>query len=71
MIKLTSEEKYKFKMYLIQNRYWKIVPSDEGNDDALLYNLIHLIDDGKDFEPYSYLPKQDKEILSFITVEME
>ena len=71
MFELSKEEKKKFKRYIIQNFNGKIVPNDEGNEDALLYNLIHFIEEGKDFEPYNYLPQQDEEISSFITVEIE
>ena len=51
MIQLTNEEKEKFRRYIIQNFTSKIVTNDEGNGDALLYNLIHFIEDGKDFNP--------------------
>lgn len=41
------------------------VPSDEGNSDALKYNLVHLVRDGKDYVRYQYLPVQDDEIESW------
>jgi hypothetical protein len=36
------------------------VPGDEGNDDALVYNLVH--NAMKDDKQYTYLPEQDAEI---------
>ena len=35
------------------------VPDDEGNETALLYNLVSLAVNGRDYRPYAYLPEQD------------
>jgi hypothetical protein len=42
-----------------------IIPNDEENDDALIYNLVHFILDGKYYQHYDYLPEQDAEIESW------
>jgi len=41
------------------------IPNDEGNSDALIYNLVHLALDGKGYKKYKYLPEQDEEIESW------
>lgn len=48
----------------------EVVPMDEGNSDALIYNLVHLAQDGDDYEggsygPYNHEPHQDAEIKSW------
>ncbi len=40
----------------------QVVPNDEGNQPALVYNLVHLLQDGPRFKPYAYLPAQDEEL---------
>ena len=35
------------------------VPEDEGNETALLYNLVSLAVYGRGYAPYAYLPEQD------------
>ncbi len=45
----------------------EVVPMDESNSDALIYNLVHLAQDGDDYEggsygPYNHEPHQDAEI---------
>jgi hypothetical protein len=63
-ITLTEAEKQRFIRWVIENLDGAaIVPSDEGNDRALLYNIVHWIrgDDDK----YDYKPEQDAEIQSF------
>lgn len=53
----TTEE---IVQWIVKNVFDGVVPADEGNTDALVYNLIHLvIGDGKF---YLYLPEQDAEI---------
>ncbi len=37
------------------------VPHDEGNGDALFYNLWQLAQHGRPYEAYEYLPWQDAE----------
>lgn len=61
MITLTDEEKKKFELWAIMNFSDFDVPSDEGNVDALLYNLVQTIR-GNDTR-YSYLEHQDQLIL--------
>jgi len=63
MIILSSKEKTKFEQWIIENIDDQIVPSDEGNDDALTFNLVHLL--RGDGQKYEYLPEQDKEIESW------
>jgi len=48
--------------WIVQNVSATDVPADEGNTEALIYNLIHLARDGKDYHPYNYEPEQDLEI---------
>lgn len=43
-----------------------IVPADEGNADALVYNMVHLARYGwGNFKLYNYEPEQDEEIKSW------
>ncbi len=51
--------------WILENVDASDVPADEGNDEALLYNLVHLAQDGKEYEQYAYKPHQDKEIKSW------
>lgn len=44
------------------------MPADEGNEDALIYNLFHLLKDGPDFECYNYLPQQEEENIVVLRV---
>jgi len=57
---LTAEEKRRFEEWIIANITARIVPSDEANGEALVFNLVHLI--RGDGELYSYTPEQDEEI---------
>jgi len=44
-----------------------VVPNDEGNSQALVYNLIHLyLGDGAQ---YHYLPEQDQELSGLFMLE--
>jgi hypothetical protein len=43
----------------------RVVPSDEGNGDALKYNLIHLLRDGPAYRRYEYADDQDAEIAAW------
>lgn len=60
---LTSQEKKIFEQWLIENIDETIVPADEGNGDALLYNLVHLLRGDK--EKYDYQPRQNNELESW------
>jgi hypothetical protein len=57
---LNDEEKLRFKKWIIENIDDTIVPADEGNADALVFNIVHLL--MGDRIRYNYLPEQDKEI---------
>jgi hypothetical protein len=48
--------------WIIENVDASVIPADEGNDTALVYNLVHLAMDGEGFRPYNYEPEQDDEI---------
>lgn len=46
--------------WILQNVDESVVPNDEGNGGALVYNLVHLaMKDGKE---YHYGPEQDEEL---------
>lgn len=48
MTGLTDDERKKFEAWILENIDIDIVPRDEGDEDALLYNLIHWVrGDGK------------------------
>jgi hypothetical protein len=55
-----SEEKARFEKFIIENVSDDTVPADEGNIDALVYNLIHMI--RGDNRRYDYQDDQHKEI---------
>lgn len=57
---MTITEKAKFEAWIITNVDESIVPADEGNGKALVFNLIHLL--RGDGERYNYAPKQDAEL---------
>lgn len=56
----TAEEISKFEQWIVENVDETVVPLDEGNGDALAYNLLHLL--LGDNQQYDYLPSQDAEI---------
>ena len=55
--------------WLIKNIDSTVVPNDEGNGDALLYNLVHLL--YNDDQKYNYEPEQDKEIEFWLRLRKE
>ena len=59
-MELTKDQKDSFEKWLIENIDETIVPSDEGNVDAMIFNLVHLV--RGDGEKYDYKPHQDKEL---------
>ena len=66
MAKLTDEQKKLFVEWIKEHLMSrKVVPNDEGNEDALIYNIVHNILDGPDFAPYNYESEQDKELASW------
>lgn len=48
--------------WIIKNVSSDVVPGDDLNDDALVYNLVHLAAYGSGFCHYDYKPEQDAEI---------
>jgi len=64
MIKLTAVEKIRFEQWVVENVTSNIVPPDEGNGYALVFNLVHLV--RGDGEQYDYTPTQDE-----VTKEIE
>ena len=65
------EEKFidKLVKWILENVDGTDVPNDEGNDDALKYNLVHLAVEGKGYKHYEYLPRQDAEIEKWYSKE--
>ena len=60
---LTNEEKEKFEQWIIENVSDQDVPSDEGNTEALIYNLVHHV--RGDNKRYDYQWEQDEEVTSW------
>lgn len=52
------EVKKLIERWLIMNVSSNEVPGDEGSDEGLLWNLIRLLHDGPDYEPYDYSDAQ-------------
>jgi len=50
--------------WIVKNVTSDVVPGDELNDEALVYNLVHLATYGEGFRHYDYEPEQDLEIES-------
>ncbi len=61
-MELSPEEKERFVAWVIAHVDERIVPCDEGNSAALIYNLVHLI--RGDQEKYDYRPHQNDELES-------
>lgn len=60
---MTPQEREIFERWIIDNVDETLVPGDEGNGDALLYNLMQRLRHGKGEEQlYNYLRGQDLEI---------
>jgi hypothetical protein len=64
-VTLTDEQKELFKRWIIENVDDNVVPGDEGDGDALAYNLIQLLYYGNAGKMYSYQSRQDKVIKSW------
>lgn len=64
-IELSDTEKERFSQWVIENinDNNNIVPPDEGNGDALIFNLVHAI--RGDNECYNYTTFQDEELKSW------
>jgi hypothetical protein len=66
---MSPEEKQLIERWIIENVDASVVPDDEGNTEALIYNLLQLLRHGRDgFEDrkYNYLPEQDAEISTLL-----
>lgn len=50
--------------WIVQNVDDREVPLDEGNGDALVYNLVQLARHGRPYEGYHYKEEQDQDINS-------
>lgn len=59
---MTQHEKALIEQWILDNVNETVVPSDEGSAEGLVYNLIHLLRDGKGYRRYNYQPDQDAEI---------
>jgi hypothetical protein len=63
---LTDQERKKFEEWIIAHvDAYRDVPADEGNTEALVYNLIHHLREGDTFTPYAYTREQDAEITTW------
>jgi len=60
---LTDEEKIRFSQFVIENIDAHVVPGDEGNGEALVFNLVHAI--RGDNERYDYQDHQHDELISW------
>jgi hypothetical protein len=59
---LTYAERERFEIWILEHVNTKVVPSDEGNENGLIYNLIHLLrGDGLE---YIFTEEQDREVES-------
>jgi hypothetical protein len=50
------------RKWLVENVDERVVPGDEGNGDALLFNLITLLETGEADDLYEYKPEQNRRI---------
>ena len=57
---LTVEEKIIFEKWIISNVTTAVVPDDEGNEEGLIYNLVHCLR-GNSLR-YCYMKDQDVEV---------
>jgi hypothetical protein len=48
--------------WIVLNVDANVVPGDEGNGDALIYNMVHLAKEGPTYRHYDYDELQDAEI---------
>ena len=59
---LTDAETERFCQWIIAHVDAQDIPGDEGNTEALVYNLVHKLRDGDDYQRYCYAADQDAEI---------
>lgn len=57
---LTEKEKARFCAWVVDHVDERVVPQDENNGPALIFNLVHLI--AGDGEQYEYKPHQNAEL---------
>lgn len=62
---MTSDERKACREWIISTVTADDVPHDEGNSEALVYNLVHLLMDGREYRRYNYEPDQDAELRSW------
>ena len=48
--------------WIVKNVNASVVPGDEGSDEGIVYNMIHLLRDGDNYYPYSYEKAQVLEV---------
>ena len=60
---LTPEQIELFSRWIIENVDEQVVPQDEGNGEALVYNLVHLLRGTGN--KYRYAQDQDAELLTW------
>ncbi|HBF43023.1 MAG TPA: hypothetical protein DDW42_05215 [Desulfobacteraceae bacterium] len=63
MTVLTPWQRKLFEQWVIETIDETVVPNDEGNPEALIYNLVHLI--RGDGQKYDYQDYQDRELESW------
>ncbi len=63
MTVLTPWQRKLFEQWAIETIDETVVPGDEGNSQALVYNIVHLI--RGDGLKYNYLDEQDRELESW------
>ena len=61
-----AKDKQDFKdrlvAWIVDNVDDRDVPMDEGNSDALIWNLVQLVRHGRPYESYDYKAEQDAEV---------
>ena len=55
-------DREKIVQWIVRNVSDDMVPADEGNIDALIYNLVQLARYGRPCRLYNYEPEQEAEI---------
>ncbi len=59
---MTHEERQMIARWIMNNVSAEDVPPDEGNSDALRYNLVSLALCDRPYRAYDYKPDQDGEL---------
>jgi len=62
---MNTMERKACEKWIIENVTAKDVPNDGGNSEALIFNLVHLLRDGPDYDHYDYQAHQDAELRSW------